>query len=85
MAKKPISKMPAAKATKAEPKGAKAKISTPVRNTALPKASPLITKPKAAPTYDQIAKRAFELYASGVPGSESDHWFAAEHELRDGV
>jgi hypothetical protein len=89
MAKKPTSKSPAKmseKSKKPEPaKATKPKATaTAIRNTAVPKTS----KPKAAPTpptFDQIAKRAYELYANGVPGSESDHWFAAEQELRSGL
>ncbi len=54
--------------------------STPVRYSALPK----LTAPaaKVAVTDDMIARKAFELYAAGIGGSEQDHWFAAEAELR---
>ncbi len=63
-----ISKVPAAPA----------KVVTQVRNTAIP------PKPAAKKeiTQDQIAKRAFEIYASGKGGSESDNWHRAERELR---
>jgi hypothetical protein len=37
---------------------------------------------KAAPTADQIAQRAYELWQNGTPGSELDHWLMAERELR---
>jgi len=30
---------------------------------------------------DAISRRAFELFASGAPGSQDDHWFRAEREL----
>jgi len=70
----------------------KVKVTTPVRQTPIPKAVKPIkatdtpaSKGTAAPTFDEIAKRAYELYASGVPGSESDHWFQAERDLRAGV
>lgn len=70
---------------------AKAKSSTPVRKTPVPKTvkavkkTTIATVAAIAPTFDQIAKRAYELYASGSPGSEADHWFRAERELRTGV
>jgi hypothetical protein len=58
-------------------------VSTPVRNTPIPKvvASPAIPAPKQV-TREQIAKRAYEIFASGTGGSESDNWFRAERELR---
>jgi hypothetical protein len=54
--------------------------STPVRYSALPK----LTTPaaKVVVTDDMIARKAFELFAAGRGGSELDHWFAAEAELR---
>lgn len=88
-----MAKKSSASKKKTEPvaKAAKAK-STPVRNTPVPKATKVTKTIKsaaasvtAAPTFDQIAKRAYEIYASGVAGSESDHWFRAERELRSGV
>ena len=33
-------------------------------------------------TRDQIAKRAFEIYASGKGGSQVDNWLRAERELK---
>ena len=54
---------------------------TEVRNTPIPK----IAKKAAAPrviTQDDIAKRAYEIYASGTGGSEADNWYRAERELR---
>lgn len=57
---------------------------TEVRNTPIPK----IAKKSAATvaprviTHDDIAKRAYEIYASGTGGSETDNWYRAERELR---
>ena len=36
----------------------------------------------AAPSHEDIAVRAHELYAQGVPGDAEAHWLAAEHQLR---
>ena len=36
-------------------------------------------------TYEMIAKRAYEIYASGKGGSQLDNWFRAERELRAGL
>ncbi len=58
----------------------KKKTSTPVRNSAIPKVKP-IAKPMEI-TSELIAKKAFEIFASGKGGSELDNWFAAERELR---
>jgi hypothetical protein len=67
-----------------------AAVSTPVRNTAIPKVAakkPLEARAEISReiTSEMIAKRAFEIYASGKGGSESDNWFAAERELRAGI
>jgi hypothetical protein len=63
-----------------------ARTSTPVRNSAVPKAmKSSAAVSNGSPSQEQIAKRAFELYASGVAGSETDHWFRAERELRSGL
>jgi hypothetical protein len=59
--------------------------STPVRNSAIPKAVKASPAGNGAPSQEQIAKRAFELYASGVAGSQTDHWFQAERELRQSI
>ena len=59
---------------------------TEVRNTAIPRLTP--AKKSATPlaiTQDQIAQRAYEIYASGNGGSETDNWFRAERELRAGI
>lgn len=64
----------AAKATSASP------MSTPVRNSAVPK--PQAAGPKPAITPEQIAKKAYEIWQSGTGGSEHDNWVRAERELR---
>ena len=86
MAKNPSKKTPAKKIVIAA-KRAVVKTVTEVRNTAIPKLTP---KKMAAPapaeiTQDQIARRAYEIYASGNGGSESDNWVRAERELRAGI
>ncbi len=70
MAKKIAKSTPAAKTV--------AKVTTPVRNTAIPKAAAA----KKEITREAIAKRAFEIYASGKGGSEAENWLRAERELR---
>jgi hypothetical protein len=63
--------------------------STAVRNSPVPKA----TKPANVPatlaprevTQADIAKRAYEIWASGQGGSETDNWLRAERELRGGL
>ena len=35
----------------------------------------------SAPSYEDIAVRAYELYAQGAPGDAEGHWLAAEREL----
>ncbi len=72
----PISKKPAAKA---------ATVSTPVRNTAIPKPTVAASRKPLEISGEMIAKRAFEIHASGKGGSELDNWFAAERELRAGI
>jgi len=56
---------------------------TPIRNTTIPPrpASPMGAK-KSPPTYEQIARRAYEIWKSGKGGSQDDNWFRAERELR---
>ncbi|MGZ4216525.1 MAG: DUF2934 domain-containing protein [Solirubrobacteraceae bacterium] len=36
----------------------------------------------SAPSHEDIAVRAYELYAQGAPGDAEVHWLAAEEELR---
>jgi hypothetical protein len=33
-------------------------------------------------TYEQIARRAYEIFKSGTGGTPEDNWFRAERELR---
>ncbi len=54
---------------------------TPVRNTAIPKVTPAAAPAKKEVTYDQIARRAYEIWQSNG-GSEFDNWVRAERELR---
>jgi hypothetical protein len=56
--------------------------STPVRNSAIPPKTPAVAAKKMPPTYDQIAKRAYEISQSGQGGSQDDNWFNAERQLR---
>jgi hypothetical protein len=64
-----------------------APVSTPVRNSPVPKvaaksvAGPRIAA-KAEITHTQIAQRAYEIWTSGTGGSEFDNWCRAERELR---
>lgn len=70
-------------AKKATIKPVEKTVSTPVRNTPIPKAvtaAPTIVA--KVPTQEEIAKRAFEIHAGGTGGSETDNWFRAERELR---
>ena len=66
-------------------KRAVAKTVTEVRNTAIPKLTPARKIGRGEVSYEQIAKRAYEIYASGKGGSETDNWFRAERELRSGL
>ena len=80
MAAKKISTAPQSKAKASSPVS-----STPVRNTSIPpRAASGTVAPakKSAPTYDQIALRAYSIYQSGQGGSQDDNWFRAERELR---
>jgi hypothetical protein len=62
-----------------------------VRNTPVPKpvARPIgatsNTGPRREITHADIAKRAYEIWASGKGGSETDNWLRAERELRAGL
>jgi hypothetical protein len=68
---------------KIETPALKASVSSPVRNSAIPKASPSPAA-KAEISREQIAKRAYEIHLSGNGGSETDNWLHAERELRSG-
>jgi predicted phage tail protein len=56
------------------------RITSAVRNTAIPRQE----KPKTerAITQEMIAKRAYEIWASGQGGSDQENWLRAERELR---
>lgn len=54
------------------------KMTTPVRNTAIPK----LPVTKSEVTHDMVAKRAYEIFQSGQGGSELDNWLRAERELK---
>ena len=45
---------------------------------------PKLTETKREPTHDQIASRAFEIYASrgGEHGHDVGDWFEAERQLK---
>jgi hypothetical protein len=90
MAKKPVSsgnkKSTPARSTApaAAPKARAAKpaVTTEVRNTAVPPRASGITAARRELTHDMIARRAYEIFASGMGGSEMDNWCRAERELR---
>ena len=63
------------------------KASAPAMGTSGATAGAAITKggsSRPAPTFEQIAKRSFELYLArgGVEGHDVEDWLAAEAELR---
>ena len=61
-------------------------VSTPVRNTAIPKVKAVKTSGKMIEvTTEMISIRAYEIHASGNGGSETDNWFTAERELHAGI
>jgi DUF2934 family protein len=87
MAKKPVSKsFPKSKAGPAKSNSAKPSLSKAIpaatvsRNTPVPRATA-----KREVTHEMIAKRAYEIYASGKGGSQLDNWFRAERELKAGL
>ena len=59
-------------------------VRTEVRNTAVPRVSAktAVPAPRKEITHDDIARRAYEIFASGTGGSEADNWHRAERELR---
>jgi hypothetical protein len=57
-----------------------APVSTPVRNTAIPKVAAVPARKEI--TQADIARRAYEIWQSGSGGSEQDNWARAERELR---
>jgi DUF2934 family protein len=54
---------------------------TAPRNTPIPKPTGGIGKRPIS--HEQIAKRAYEIYASGKGGSAVDNWLRAESELKN--
>lgn len=57
--------------------------SAPKKSPVPRSAKPAVVSPaKSAPTFEQIAQRAYELWQAGAAGGQDDHWFAAERELR---
>jgi hypothetical protein len=72
--KSPVSK---AKSTKASPARSTAPV-TVSRNTPVPRPSPM----KRDISHEMIAKRAYEIFASGKGGTQIDNWLRAERELR---
>lgn len=80
MARKPIPAKSAAKKIAPKPFAA-----TPVRNSAIPKATrftPTPTSPPKTITHEMIAIRAYEISCGPNCGSEQDNWYRAERELR---
>ena len=80
---------------KPDPKATKASVATgnqPPSHATVAKAPAPVRGPDAAQpaapalgravTADQIAKRAYEIYRSGAPGTQTDHWLQAERELK---
>lgn len=67
-------KKPAARAATKKP----APVSTPVRNSAIPK----VSAARKEITREMIAVRAFEISVGGTGGSEVDNWVRAERELK---
>lgn len=55
---------------------------TTVRNTSIPPKTPAPAPAKKAVTYEAIAVRTFEIWASGKGGSEHQNWLQAETELK---
>jgi hypothetical protein len=81
MAKANKKKTPAKKIVVAA-KRAVVKTVTEVRNTAIPKLKPAKRPVDVIVSHDDIARRAYEIHASGNGGSDTDNWFRAERELR---
>jgi hypothetical protein len=58
---------------------------TEIRNSSIPPKA-IVTTSSAPRTvsHDQIARRAYEIYASGKGGTDIDNWLKAERDLRAG-
>jgi hypothetical protein len=74
--KKPVSNIKTATPAKV---AAKPAASTEIRNSAVPPRGAAPAKKEIG--YEQIAKKAYELWQAGG-GSEMDNWLRAERELR---
>ena len=87
---KPVGKpAPAAQSVAPQSAASKPIARTEVRNSPVPKAAaPAAPKPAAAAaaakviTHVLIARRAYEIWASGKGGSDFENWTRAERELR---
>jgi hypothetical protein len=65
---------------------AAAPVATAVRNSPVPPKTVTVAKKAApAPTWEQIAIRAYEISRSPLAGNEQENWFRAERELRGGA
>ena len=76
---------PAKKAGRSPTVDTSGAISTPVRNTSIPRPSGSINRaatPQRQITHEMIAVRAYQIWQSGKGGSKEDHWYQAERELR---
>ena len=74
-----------ARTTSAPAAKAASPVSTPVRNSAVPKpttSAPSKPTQSRVITHDMIAKRAYEISQSPQCGSEYDNWIRAERELK---
>jgi hypothetical protein len=76
MAKKPSSP------SKTSPKGRITTPGSPARTGDSPNPAPAKSASPRSISHEMIAKRAYEIYASGKGGSAEDNWRRAEAELR---
>lgn len=72
---------PVPSANPAPVQAAPAKVTTPIRNTAVPPRT-TAPAPKREITHEMIARRAYEISQSPQCGSEFDNWVRAERELK---
>jgi hypothetical protein len=86
---KPVAKPAPTAQAAPQPAASKPIARTEVRNSPLPKAAVPAAAPAAKPgvaakaiTHDLIARRAYEIWASGNGGSDFENWTRAERELR---
>jgi hypothetical protein len=58
------------------------KITAAAKKPAAPRKKPTVSrKKKTAPTYDEIATRAYFIHLEGTGGGELENWLRAEGEL----